>query len=106
METLRGLLADNTSSVRVWQALRQSLDETEGAVGAEEEFVRKLNGLIVLTGTLIFCCIVVVLLMGMVAAACVHLYRTKRAEYRRLFPKRYRPVRGPERHYYWARRKC
>lgn len=106
IEALRQILADNTSSLRVMQALRQSLHETESAVSVEQDFVIKLRGLLVMTATLIFSCIVALLMMGLVAAACIHLFLTKRSEYRRLFPKRYRPARGPERHYYWARRKC
>ena len=99
------MLADNTTSIRVMQALKQSLNETERAISIEDVFVAKLRSLLVLTGTLIFFMFVMATLVSMLATFIGHIIKMKVDAYRRFYPRRYVPVKGPERHYHWARRR-
>lgn len=104
METIEDIITDNATALRVEQSYLYSINETEYLIEVKDDFVEKLRSLLVLLGTFIFFLVDMLLLGALIAACCAKTILSNKEAYRRIYPKRYVPARGPDRHYYWARR--
>ena len=104
LERLEEIMTDNTTALRVEQSYLYSLNETAWAIEIKDEFVEVLRSLLVLLGTLIFFIVDMLIIGVLFSLCCAKNILNTRDAYRRIYPKRYVPARGPDAHYYWARR--
>jgi len=104
LEKIEDIITDNATALRVEQSYLYSINETEYLIAVKDEFVDKLRTLLVYIWTLILFLLDMALLVALAGALCTKAVLTNKEAYRRIYPKRYVPAKGPNRNYYWPRR--